>query len=273
MKISMDYKQSLKNLKKISEINLDKVDSYKEINRLLQMTIIPFNMLTLKKGKYLYRARRNNKTESFVKKDQISYITESSKIKSFGRANEPGQSIFYCSHKSETALFETSSLFYGKEIQIDSERITLGKWYVNKNIELLGIISDKKVMAIDPSLYSLFEKSLKHPLSDQYTQIILEFFSQEFSKNVLGATNQYKISCAYFNHIIKMFNNERLMGVVYPSVENEYRDLNVALLPKAVDESLILEMVAEFEVDTNKMTISQVSLADINTFDQKRIEI
>jgi hypothetical protein len=273
MEITIDYKQSLDNLENISKVNLNDPNSYTEVQKLLKTTIIPFNLLTLKKGKYLFRARRNNKNETFTSKTQISYRKDTDRIKEFGRANEPGQSIFYSSHRTETSLFETSSLFNIGNLVTSTEIITLGKWYVSKDIDLLGIISDKRAMTQEPSLNNLFTKSLNHPLSDEFAQKILEFFSQEFSKNVMKNSNQYKISCAYFNHIIKLFNYKRLMGVVYPSVENEYRDLNVALLPKAVDSSLILETVAEYEVNTKNMTVFQIGLADIYRFNQKKIEL
>jgi hypothetical protein len=152
MEITMDYKQSLINLEDISKINLNDPNSYNEIHKLLKTTIIPFNLLTLKKGMYLYRARRNNKSKAFTKKAQISYRKDICKIKEFGRANEPHQSIFYSSHRTETALFETSSLFNKGEIKTGAEIITLGKWYVNNNINLLGIISDKKSMTHEPNL-------------------------------------------------------------------------------------------------------------------------
>ena len=273
MEITLDYSQSLINLETLSKINLDERNSYTILETLLENTIVPFNILTLKKGMYLYRARRNYKKEQFKYKEQISYRKDTCKIKEFGRANRPGQSIFYGSHKTETAIFETSSLFNKGNFHFGNEIITLGKWYVNKNIDILGIISDKDAMTIEPSLSSLYSRSLNHPLSDDLSQKILEFFSREFSKNVNNSTSQYKISCAYFNYIINKFNNNRLLGVAYPSVEYEYKDLNVALLPKAVDDSLILETVAEYEVNTKNMTVYQIGLADIEKFNQIEIQI
>lgn len=272
MEITLDYTQSLINLETLIKINLDESNSYTILQTLLEKTIVPFNILTLKKGMYIYRARRNNKKEEFKEKEQISYRKDTCKIKEFGRANRPGQSIFYGSHKTETAIFETSSLFNKGKFHIGNEIITLGKWYVNKNIDILGLISDKDAMTLEPSLSSLYSRSLNHPLSDDLAQKILEFFSKEFSKNVKDSTSQYKISCAYFNYIINKFNNNRLLGVAYPSVEYEYKDLNVALLPKAVDDSLILETVAEFEVNTKNMTVFQIGLADIERFNQKKIQ-
>ena len=273
MEITLDYAQSLINLEFLSKINLDESNSYTFIQSLLQKTIVPFNILTIKKGMYLFRARLNKKGLHFNKKQEISYRKDTCKIKEFGRANGPGQSIFYGSHKSETAIFETSSLFNNGKFHIGNEIITLGKWYVNKNFDILGIISDKDAMTFEPSLSNLYSRSLKHPLSDDLSQKILEFFSKEFSKNVKGNISQYKISCAYFNYIINKFSYNRLLGVAYPSVEYEYKDLNVALLPKVVDESLILETVAEFEVNTQNMTVFQIGLADIERFNPKKIQI
>jgi hypothetical protein len=271
MEATIDFGQTLSNFEILKKTNLEDSKSYEQLHTIFSNMIIPFCTLTLKKGMYLYRARRNKENETFRAKDQISYIKDTSLITDFGRANEPGQSIFYGSHKSETAIFEASSLFNRDKFNVGNERLTLGKWYVKKNVELLGIISDEQAMKNDPCLMNLYSKYRNQPFPKDMSKII-EYFSKEFSKNVNDEKYQYKISCAYFNYAIKR-SDSGLQGVVYPTVEYEFKDLNVALLPKAVDDCLILEMVAEYEVNTKSMTIVQVSLADINYFEPKLIKI
>jgi hypothetical protein len=188
MKIICDYSESLKNLEVLSRIDCNKKESYKQIRSLLTRTILPINILTLKTGMCLYRARKNPINQVFHSQNEISYCKCKFKIKNHGRANEPRQALFYASHKVETALFETSSLFPQKSVKIGTEIFTVGKWIVNQNIDLIAILSDKNAMTCDPEINRIFCDSRKVPV-DPIAEKILEFFSKEFSKDCCGNPN------------------------------------------------------------------------------------
>jgi len=272
MELIIDYSNSFRNIEKLKSLDLNNSNAYNEILELLSETIVPHPILTMPAGKYLYRARKNE-SKPFITKEEISYNKDASKIKEYGRANNIGQSLFYAGHKDDTAIFETSSLFKDGMIAPGLERFTLGRWYVKKSIDVIGMVCNKEAMMKEESLKNLYLKVLNLIGNDANAQRVLEFFSKEFSRNIKGDKNNYKLSCAYFNFILNHPQGKRFKGIVYPSVENEYRDLNVALLPDAVDDSLILDMVTEFEADTIKREISQIGLGDVKKFNLNAIKI
>src|SRR5659263_696384 len=72
--------------------------SYNAIKKAINIYTIPFPTLNISKGTRLYRSRVHQDGEDFFHSiNDLSHILDKSKIKSFGRANEPLQSIFYCS--------------------------------------------------------------------------------------------------------------------------------------------------------------------------------
>lgn len=57
-------------------------------------------------GLLLYRARINTEGRQFTKRQEISY-RPAKQVARYGRANKPGQPLFYCSDDVMTAFLET----------------------------------------------------------------------------------------------------------------------------------------------------------------------
>ncbi len=267
----IDFTKTFENIEKLKKIDLSSDNSYNEIKQLLSEMYIPFNFITLYKGANVFRARRNKKDKVFICKNDVSYRKDTENISEYGRANEIEQSIFYASHQIETALLETSSFFKENNTEKETEILTVSKWKVNDNLKLIGIINDYEIAKFNSQLNKLhFQYStLQGELKEQHESII-KFFSDQFARNVGNDSNLYKISCAYSNYIIEN-NIERPVGIVFPSVEYEFKDINLGLLPFTVDKSLILESVGEFEINIKTRHIKQIGLADINEWNMKRV--
>ncbi|NHB70228.1 hypothetical protein [Perlabentimonas gracilis] len=264
MKISLDYSVSLENIKRIQEIK-----TYEEIYNTISNTIIPLKIFTLFKGKHIYRARINEK-KPFRFKNQISYRTDIEKINEYGRVNKIRQSIFYASHKPETTIFECSKLIKNKQLLEGIEKFTVGRWFVKKDITVLGIISNEDSQSVNSDLRKLYESSIVNSKIGENGNKILKFFADDFAKNVEN-NNEYMISCALFNFIVKHYKLQNISGVFYPSVGYELKDLNIALLPEIVDDSLILDNVAEYVFDTKQFEMRQISMVDIVEFKNNRL--
>lgn len=263
--MEIDFSETVKSIEKLKDINLNEANSYEKIKKILETIIVPYNVITLNQGQYIFRGRRNENGEIFTQPKQLTYRTDVDNIENFGRANEPHQTIFYGANNTETALLETSSLFNDSKVNLGVEEISLGRWYVRKTINLLGIINYKATKA-NSIVKNLQEEANRHPFNSHITQYILAFFSNEFSRNARGKMHLYKISCAYFNHVVRKLYDEGIMGVAYPSVQNEYKGLNVALIPEAVDNFMVMDMVGIYKINTISRNMTQTGLVDIRNF-------
>lgn len=247
-----ELEKSLIALKAIEKIDLTADSSYWDIvNIVREQVFIPYVTLKIPIGTSLFRARLNEGC-SFNLKSDISYNSNSSSIK-IGRANYYHQSIFYASHKNETALFETSNIL--KEMDnVEEEIITVGTWLVNKEIEVIPIYHDIEFLKKHPEIEKKYFGFLKNnPLyTNPLIQEHFKFLSKEFAKKVTKI-EEYKISCAFFNVMNeKKFRSSDVSGILYPSFEWEQNDINIALTPESVENCLSLVQVKEFNIKKYK---------------------
>lgn len=262
-------KKSINALGLLLEVDLIPEDSYQKIYDIINdQVIIPFVTITIPIGQVFYRARIND-DYPFKSKSDISYNTKLDKIK-IGRANYFNQSVFYASHKEETAILETSNSIKNKELG-NNELITVGQWTVTKPIEVISIIHDKEFQRKNEILKCKYMSYLKTNSSFNldWVQTHLEFISTQFARKV-NVFEEYKISCAFFNIMKeKMFNNGGAYGIMFPTVEFEKNDLNIAITPECVDNHLSLTQIAEFMINNkhNKQGgIFQVKTGDCLEF-------
>jgi len=215
----------------------------------------------LKKGHYIDRVRINNGGEIFTRKDQVNYITDLDKLNnyvSFGRANFPGQSIFYGAVPSPqirlsrgTAYLETTDFFAIKPIPNNfSEIFTLSRWTILADVQVMEIIFSDEALKISEYVKKSFESQTAaisdHKLKDHFLAQG-KFFSNEFSRDdCRGMPDNYKISSAYANYVWK---STSVKGVTFPSVRTEFKGQNVALMPEIVDKYLKLEIVGLFKFE------------------------
>ncbi len=214
----------------------------------------------LKKDTTIDRVRINKTDDPFKKIEDVSYIHDEDILKKyvgFGRANLPGQAIFYGSIITQqieqprvAAYFETSELVRQlNDTEIVEEKFTLSRWRVKEDIELLEMIFTDEALEVNEyvrnSLDDKLNKLSNMPLKDHYVEQG-RFFSNEFARMDVGPgeDHKYKITAAYMNYICEKAG---LLGISYPSVPTEYKGQNVALFPKAVDEFLELELVGLFQ--------------------------
>jgi hypothetical protein len=268
---NIDFTESNKALDELEKLDLNSQDAEKSIIELLRYKIItPYIHATVPKGLEIYRARINKDDEEFKNKLQISYNKKIRKI-ALGRANRKRQPIFYAAHKMETSIFETSSLTKlgnnsGKEI------FTIGRWQVKEPFNVFALIPKLNILEFPDDFFKKYLAIIRESpfYNDTNVQRHLNFFSDQFIKLTKGDSNLYKISSEYFNHCLQR-SEEKVYGILYPSVEYEYKDLNLALTPEAVDKYLVLDMVVKYETTLDGKTGSMIPLntADIIKFKLK----
>ncbi len=246
----------------LKSTNLDKVSYQKIFYKILnELKIIPFVTAKLKAGHHIERARINEPDQIFYSEKELSYRTDFHNIKKYGRANFPGQSLFYGAIKSENIelpriinLLETSELFRSADKTTKTEFVmTVGKWRIKEDFEVVEIVFNKDNIEIIPQIKKAYEYHLDRirqemPERIEDIEFLLRFFSDEFAKKTINSDSEYKISVAYTELAT---NFKGLSGVTYPSVRTNYEGFNVALTIPVVEKYLDLEIVAMFKVYKN----------------------
>lgn len=247
-------------LASIDEADLSVTSYNKLVNILMSLKFVPFVTCILKKGHTIERARINKPGEIFSSESQLSYRTDYQNIKSYGRANIPHFSLFYGAIESDVIkhprfvnLLETSEIFRNlekDEVENADFIMTVGKWIVKEDIEIVEIVFDEKSIENSVDVKRSYEFHLKkltseHPEHKEQFELILKFFSNQFAKKEINSHFDYMISAAYTDMAI---NWEGHKGLTYPSVKTDYLGQNVVLPPLAVEKYLDLEIAAMYRV-------------------------
>ncbi len=209
---------------------------------------------TIRKGMSICRGRSHiGGPAFFLSEKDISYISSPEvlgRMNYFGRANMPFQSIFYGSLPSgeipviySTPVFECSSVLREKCTGESSreEIITCGVWKVVKDFDVVELVFSTDAIKNSRYVQERFEfyKNELNNMPDNnmrdHSLEVLTFLSDEFAKKEISSPEEYKISSAYSNLI---WTKLAIAGILFPSVQSEYRSLNIALQPEAVDKYL-----------------------------------
>ena len=240
----------------VEKKNEASLKSYISIRNAIDLFSIPFGTITISAGVPLFRCRIHEElNRPFTKVTELTHRQDLFNIKSFGRANEPLQSIFYCSTDRETALFEISQIQKANGT-LKEEAITYGKWILKKDITVahLPLIVDRiGKNPIADHLHFTFEELVKKYTTEDTKdwRSVIDLFSNEYSREGDGAETDYLISCAFSNYIyatpgINSETREKIImdGIMYPSVKYSEVGMNLAILPQLIyDGTVILDSV------------------------------
>lgn len=232
------------------------IEGYQAILTEIKKYSLPFPVITLKKGEYLFRARAHEKGEEYFNLiTELGPRLDNNNIRSFGRANEPFQSIFYCSDSYDVAFFETS-VIARKQVPLPIEIITIGRWVLKEDVNVVCLVGDKKLKGLNKTVDRLQEE-----FSEVFKKIfikrlkifskLMEIFSLEFTKDAQNDPSNYIISCAVANYV---YSIERFIittetefqpkGILYPSFMHNGGGVNYAFLPELIEEHvLVLDQV------------------------------
>lgn len=239
-------------------------DLYQSIKDSLYKYQFPFPIITIPKGWNLFRGRVHKQNESYFENwSDYSSIKEISQIKSFGRANEPKQSIFYCSDNQTTAAFEVSKISR-QNYRPETEHISVGVWNVLKDLRV-GVVpinsTIKNLNVTTQNLHNQYKNLLEHfeNIGIDIPVDLLDFISDEFSQDAKNIESNYVISCAFANYMFdtRGFDsyyrrNIKLDGILYSSVQYEKEGMNLALNPKVINGNKI-KLISVFKRTAHKI--------------------
>lgn len=221
--------------------NETSIESYIYIKNILNSVEFPIPITIYPKGTKFIRARVHNRNEDFFKTtDQLSYRKDLLNIKKFGRANEPGQSIFYCSNNEILSFVETSHIARENK-EKNFEYLTESLWISTEEITAVTLLTNENIRGqhseIDNSSRS-YERMFESQ-NDENSKIVkelLEFLSKEFSQIANGNSNHYKITSAFANYIYDTV--EDVDGILYPSSLYPIEGFNFAFKPNVVETKM-----------------------------------
>jgi len=217
------------------------IESYIYIKNLLNTIEFAIPVVIFKKGSKFVRCRIHKKeNEYFNKVSQISYRTDVENIEYFGRANEPAQSVFYCSNDDWISYVETSEITRNNKDKV-SEEVTTGLWVAIEDIVVVNVLTNNKIRGINKEFDEIskdFEKLIEEQ-ADENAEIIKDLFhflSLEFSQKAENNPNHYKITSAFTNYIFDSV--KQADGILYPSTLYTKKGLNFVLKNQTVDKKL-----------------------------------
>jgi hypothetical protein len=216
------------------------IESYTYIKNILNSIEFPIPFAIYPKGTKFIRNRIHKSNEHFETVDQLSYIQDIKNIKKFGRANEPGQSVFYCANNDILSFIETSSIAREQKDK-DFEYITTGIWIATEDITAVSLLTNENIRGQHSEIDD-FSKSFENIITNQNDESayavsgLFQFLSKEFSRTAEGNHNHYKITAAFTNYIFDSV--ERADGVLYPSTLYPTQGFNFAFKPEVVDNKM-----------------------------------
>jgi hypothetical protein len=220
--------------------NETSIESYIYIKNILNTIEFAIPCIIYPKGSKFVRCRVNENDDFFNQISDLSYQTNLQNIKSFGRANEPGQSIFYCADNDSLSLFETSRIPRAQDDR-PLEYITTGLWISTEEILVASVLTNDNIRGKHKEIDNISKdfENIVETQGDESAKAVsslIQFLSKEFSQVAEGNSNHYKITSAFSNYIFDSVKNTD--GVIYPSTLVTHKGFNLALSPEVVDKKL-----------------------------------
>ncbi|MBU1099797.1 MAG: RES domain-containing protein [Bacteroidetes bacterium] len=254
-------KEAINFISKLRDLDLSKI-SLDELGEMIDngLKTIPFATGTIPKGQTLFRARVNENDISFENISQLGLIPRL-KVSDFGRANRPNDAVFYCADNFELSCGEVlQNIKYSSNPKREIGITTVSEWVTMKDLHISPIYYSKNVMEWRKDITE-FKKNnsdfirakgtIKSKTLD-VSDLILEFFCDEFSKSKILTTNDYKFSVWYVMRLKKMNDqiasqhaNKKFDGVVYPSVAMKFKGDNIALYDKNLSSKITFKTASE----------------------------
>lgn len=249
------YDDALKAIKKLEKLELSDI-SDKELEVLLDdlFPIIPITSTYIPKDELVFRARINKGNRPFTEVKEI-YVRDSDLINNYGRAHKPNEQIFYCASNYLLAANEVmQDLRNCNGAQDLVVNLTVGVWKVQKELHVTNIIHSKILHSLRQDILEQYHNHqkifLKRAFRDETINshnLILEFFSDQFTKENIKNNHEYKFSAFYasrlkqINELIQPpYQAEKFDGVNYPSVAMKFKGDNQAIFTNDFDSKLKL---------------------------------
>ncbi len=197
----------------------------------VNLTGFGFQIITVKQGSPIYRARYTNTVEPFRHLSEMSY-PQKSHVKFFSRLNRPCQNMFYASESESACLTEMLPFWFTEFDTNDKITVTLGKWIVREDIRLLIIPDTKNKNEKNKKILSQL-----HPSEIEFW----DYISNKFKTSTKDDENIYEFTAAFGNALWLNadMQDARVNGFIYSSVQSK-ENLNLALSVETIDNDFLV---------------------------------
>jgi hypothetical protein len=207
----------------------------------------------------------------------ISLIREHSypplNLTKMGRCNFPKYPVFYCSNDAMTALLEVARN-YGK---LD-KRFCISKWELTGKEEELIFQNFLQAPLPPENHFNVLQKSLRERINEPFEKSLNEGLDEERKKGLLEyltflddnfiADDNYSLSASLAHRALYINHNYRADILMYPSVQTNFRGVNMALNPNFVENNLKMTRLYEVSLEnynpkTGKINVTFYRYAEI----------
>jgi hypothetical protein len=250
--------------------------SYIAIKNAFKLFSIPVPVVTIAAGTEVFRLRIHEKPDTLYPRIQdLGHRLDRNGIIDFGRANEPLQSLFYCSDVRETAFCETSSLVRQNKKGLIEEN-TVGIWKLKRDLHVATLPKDNDHDNNPTVKYlndNFNEFVAKNPDNDLLNlKFFLHRIAKEYELEHTSDNLSYLVTAAFANYVFETpmasFETKDALpvdGITYPSVHRKSKGMNLALKPELIenrDIELIKAVYNKMErvnLDTYAETLNIIS--------------
>ena len=219
-----------------------------------------FNTVRVVNNESVLGKRETITNKSFLKYPPLDVVK---RIGKYNRASNDRTTLFYSTDSINSALMEIKPK--------KGDLITIGLWEnmaADKNLTLFPINFGKEARRINEHSMKGYEafldiKGNNHELLGDFLEILFDFLGEEYSKPVSDHIKYY--FSAYFTG--KVLRNKEIPfdGVIYPSVQNQFKYENIAIKPES-HERFELALAIEMEVEDTDYTkiVDKFDMLDIH---------
>lgn len=209
-------------------------------------------------------------SDHFLTISDHSYNPDPKSIK-YGRANLPGQQVFYIGRTRATSLGEVNIIENRKEEK--EVAYSLSRWKNAKKMKFAAILNINKVDMLDCDELNGFLAYFKQNYITFENLGYIEFYkymSDKFSEIVLrGNENKYKLTSAFANFMHEIYPG--ISGLMYQSVKLP-QSYNLAVKKDSIDENYFLPtmFIKNTFFRKNIIELEEVELKIASNFDVNR---
>ncbi|MDN3655534.1 hypothetical protein QWZ08_07850 [Ferruginibacter paludis] len=219
---------------------------------------------------FVLRARENI-SNLFTTKSEISYNSTKPEVISLGRFNRANEAMFYCTapisgpnvNGALTTITETCKEIFDEESNWQHKSFTIGKWIVQKHIKLVALAffdeALKKSVHMRNIIYH-FDQFLDSAFNEE-DQVKCRMFYGYFSQcagKVNDTDSNYLLTNAFYFAIRKYYGEET--GILYSSATTENHGINIVLTKEIVDSGYLkLDAVVLYEIIKSSSNFYNIS--------------
>ena len=243
-----NFNQIEEEIKKFKELHVQNIDIhelYEAIGHLIRgHTRTPYTMHPTG----LIRARLNEKKIDYNNINQLWYPDwEKINIKNheYGRCNDKGESMFYCSTEFDSTVCELRPNA-GELITIMNCKPRFEK--LNIKVQPIGINYLQELTNGYNNVFKHHFIKQKFILNDIAINKRLDSFLNESFHEIIDEKDNWKYKVSIAITKILIHSNINYDGVLYPSISTNMKGANYALKPDFVDKNILVETIGMYEV-------------------------